>query len=164
MKVYIIAAMTADGFIARNSNELIDWTSSEDKKFFREMTKKSGVLIMGGNTYRTFKEPLPGRRNIVYSHQNIEQPEVETTRESPAQLVQRLKIEGASQVAIAGGSSIYTMFLKAGVVTDIYLTLEPLMFGKGIKLLQEDVNTKLTLNGVSKFNENTVLLHYKVIK
>lgn len=164
MKVYIIAAISADGYIAKSSNEFINWTSPEDKKFFREMTKKSGVIIMGGNTFRTFKNPLPNRRNIVYSRKTIEHQEVETTEESPAQLIKRLELEGANSVAIGGGSSIYTMFLKAGVVTDVYLSVEPKMFGRGIKLTNEETQIDMELVDSSKLNDNTVLLHYKVIK
>lgn len=164
MKVYIIAAVSADGFIAKSANELIDWTSLEDKKLFREMTKKSGVVIMGGNTYRTFKSPLANRRNIVITRQAINEKGVETTQETPEVLIARLEKDGYPEVAVAGGREIYTMFLQAGIVTDIYLTVEPIMFGAGFSLASAPLDIKLALAEVRKINENSVLLHYKVKK
>jgi len=162
MKVYIIAAVTADGFIAKSKDQLIDWTSREDKKFFSEMTSKSGVIVLGGNTFRTFKSLLPGRRHIVYTRNDIDDEKVETTSESPGELIKRLSDEGLSEVAICGGSSIYSMFLNAGVVTDVYLTIEPLLFGGGIKLLDTEMEIKLELHSIQKLNQGTLLVHYKV--
>lgn len=164
MKVYIIAAVSADGFIAKNSDELVNWSSHEDKKFFRETTKQTGVIVIGGKTYRTFKSPLPGRRNIVYSKQTVDHPEVETTQEAPEKLIKRLAAEGIEELAICGGSSIYSMFLRAGVVTDLYLSVEPVMFGNGIPLYRGNFGVKLELQEMKKMNEHTILLHYKLIK
>lgn len=162
MKVYIIAAISADGFIAKSSKEFIDWTSAEDKKFFSKMTKKTGVIVVGGNTFRTFKAPLSGRRHIVYTNQLIENTDVETTNEKPADLVERLEKEGLEELAICGGNSIYTMFLKSGLVTDIYLTIEPVFFGKGIKLMDESL--KLFTKDMKQLNKDTFMIHYGVKK
>ncbi|HEX5797897.1 MAG TPA: dihydrofolate reductase, partial [Candidatus Saccharimonadales bacterium] len=118
IKVYLIAAISADGFIARNSHQKIDWTSKEDKKFFKDMTKKSGVMVMGGNTYRTFEEPLPGRRHIVYTKGSVADKAFEKTTLPPKELVRQLENEGYDEVAIIGGGTMYSMFLGAGVVTD----------------------------------------------
>lgn len=162
MKVSIIAAMSADGFIAESKDQLINWTSKEDKKFFSDMTKKSGVMVLGGNTFRTFKALLPGRRHIVYTRGKIDNPGAEATDEEPIKLIRRLQDEGLTEVAVCGGSSIYSMFLEAGVVTDVYLTIEPLIFGRGIKLFENPSKVKLILQSVKKLNDSTVLLHYKV--
>ena len=162
MKTFIIAAVTADGFIARNDHQHIDWTSPEDKKFFVDMTKESGVMIMGGNTYRTFKEPLPGRRHIVYTRGEVEGEAFEKTTEKPKDLVRRLNQEGYKDVAVIGGSSIYSMFLNAGALTDIYLTIEPLLFGQGVKLFDSRLDVRLELESVKHLNDNTILMHYKV--
>lgn len=164
MKVYIIAAVSVDGFIAKSNSELINWTSPEDKKFFREMTQKSKIMVMGGNTFRTFDKPLPNRRTIVYTRGEIEQSEgVEKTSLDPVELVAKLESEGVSEVAICGGSDIYGMFLSSKVVTDIYLTIEPLVFGQGVSLFKGDHDVRLNLVESEQLNENTLLVHYEVI-
>jgi dihydrofolate reductase len=89
---------------------------------------------------------------------------VEATNEVPADLVKRLADEGANGLAICGGSSIYTLFMEAGVVDELYITVEPLLFGQGLALFSDKLETDLRLLDVSKLNDNAVLLHYAVQK
>lgn len=164
MKVFIIAAISADGFIARNTTELADWTSSEDKKLFVKLTKEAGVMVMGATTLATIGRALPGRRTIVYTThpQDINIEGVEPTTEDPKLLVERLKNEGAEAIAVCGGRSIYSLFLQAGLVDELYLTVEPVLFGSGIGLFKDELNTKLSLLEATNLNKDVILLHYAV--
>ena len=163
MKVFIIATQTADGFIARHNNELVDWSSKEDKKLFVQLTKQAGVMVMGRSTYDTIGRPLPDRRNIVYTRQPLEVEGIETTTEPPADLVKRLRLEGVQELAVCGGASIYSMFIQAGLVDELYLPVEPKLFGRGISLCNETpLDVDLTLLEHRALNDNTVLLHYSV--
>lgn len=164
MNVFIIAAISADGFIARGNTELADWTSKEDKKVFVELTKRAGVMVFGGTTFRTFNRALPGRRNIVYSRTTIDVEGVETTQETPAELIERLAAEGHDEVAICGGSAIYDMFLQAGVVDEIYLTIVPTVFGTGVPLFKTPVVQELYLKSQRNLNDDVLLLQYGVKK
>ncbi len=162
MKVSIVAAMSADGFIAHGHNEFAGWSSSEDKKVFYKITKRAGVLVVGSNTYKTFPKALPGRRNIVYTRGTIEQDDIETTAEAPADLLKRLEQDGYEEVAIIGGATIYDMFLRAGLVTDIYLTIEPVLFGAGISLATDTLDVPLHVVDTKMLNDNVILMHYEV--
>ncbi|MEK7542506.1 MAG: dihydrofolate reductase family protein [Patescibacteria group bacterium] len=165
MKTFLIAAITADGFIARNSNHLADWTSKEDKQFFTQKTKQAGVVIMGLNTYKTIGKPLLGRHNVVYAPPNQEQREgVEITQKPPQELLKDLENKGYSEIAICGGATIYTLFMEAGAVDKLYLTVEPILFGSGIHLFNKELNVKLELESTQKLNEQSILLEYNVIK
>lgn len=164
MKVIVIAAITADGFIARDANQLADWTSKEDKQNFVKLTKQTGVMVMGRNTYDTIGKALPGRKTVVYTSRPLDNPEVETTAEKPAELLQRLQKEGFKEVAICGGQQIYDMFLSAGLVDEIYLTIEPRIFGKGVTLMNFMNDLDLKLIEASQLNDDTLLLHYEVKK
>lgn len=134
MITFLIAAITADGFIAKNSDHLASWTSREDKKFFVEKTKEAGVVIMGLNTYKTIGKPLPDRLNIVYSRTEKDLEGVEITEDEPSKLLNNLAGRGFKEVAITGGAQIYTMFMEAGLIDKVYLTVEPILFGYGMKL------------------------------
>lgn len=165
MKVILLAAITADGFIARDINHRADWTSPEDKRFFVDTTKDAGIMIMGSTTFNTIGKALPGRKTIVYTRNPgpySDIANVETTSETPADLIQRLDAAGNTAVCICGGSSIYTLFIKSGLVTDIYLTVEPVLFGSGIKLFSEELSIKLSLEDKRNLNNNTLLVHYAV--
>lgn len=164
MKVSLIAAISADGYIARTRDELVDWTSKDDKKLFVEITKRAGVVIMGGNTFRTIGKALTGRHHIVYSRQELHRPDIEVTQESPPELIARLEQEGVRAVVICGGHAIYSMFLAADMVDEVYLTVEPTLFGQGVRLADSLLDVKLRLIHHELLNEDSVLLHYEIIK
>lgn len=165
MNVFLIAALTADGFIGQSSDHLADWTSPEDKKLFVRLTTEAGVVIMGARTFATIGRALPNRRMIVYTTNpdKINDKNIETTDEDPKKLISRLKDEGEKGVAICGGAAIYTLFMNAGVVSDIFLSIVPKFFGNGIALFDKTLDVNLQLKDFSKLNENTLLLHYQKI-
>ena len=166
MKVFIVAALTADGFIGRDSGHTADWTGTEDKKVFVRLTKEAGTMIMGSRTFATIGRALPGRRTIVYTSrpETINTDGVETTNEPPQELLARLKKEGAKAVAICGGASIYHLFMRAGVVDELYLTYVPILFGKGVNLLAEELDIRLKLLETTALADGSVLQHYAVEK
>ena len=145
----------------------MDWTSKEDVQLFVRLTKEAGVIVFGSTTAQTVIDAgrrLPGRRKIVYTRGSKRaMPEgFETTSEAPAELLARLEKEGASGVAICGGSQVYTLFLRAGVVDELYLTIEPKLFGSGVPFLGGSLECDLSLIDVQQLNQNTVLLHYRL--
>lgn len=163
MKVFVIATETADGFIAKDkSHSPFLWSSKEDKKHFIDMTKRAGVVVMGSETFKTLPHALKERTNIVYSRSQTFE-EAETTSDEPAVLIEKLEKRGFKEVAICGGSTIYTMFLKARVVDTIYLTIEPILFGAGMSMLKEDLHVHLELVNHHKTEGGTLILEYKVL-
>lgn len=164
MHVFIIAAISSDGCIAKTQHHPAVWTSKEDKKRFVQLTKRAGVVIMGSTTFQTLPRPLKDRLMIVYSRsQKFEG--VETTSDNPKELLKKLETRGFTEVAICGGSEIYSLFMEAGVVDSIYLSIEPIMFGTGIHLFKrslEEIN--LLLQKSSTHQNGTVFLDYTVVK
>ena len=162
MKTFIIAAVSADGYIAKDDKHSAFWTSKADKARFVKLTKEAGVVIMGSNTYATLPRPLKERVNIVYSRNKTFEG-AETTQKPPRELLADLEARGFKSVAICGGSSIYSMFMKAGVVDTIYLTVEPIIFGKGIGIFNEDMLFHLKLKSVQESAESgSLLIEYQV--
>jgi len=176
MNIFLIAALTADGLIARHKNHLADWTSKEDKTFFRKKTPKGSVVIMGSTTYKTIGKPLPGRLSIIYTR-NPSSPSIEGensvakqqkkgvlrfTNLPPKTLIKSLKRESHKTIAICGGSTIYTMFLKSGLVQKLYLTIEPILFGKGLTLFNQNIDKKLKLIKIHKISKQSVVLEYNL--
>ncbi len=158
--------MTLDGFIAKSKDHCsTEWNSDADKAWFRQKTKEAGVIVMGTNTFNTIGKPLPGRLTIVYSREPkpTENPEqLRYTKLSPPELLKQLQDEGYSNVAICGGSTIYTLFMQAGVVNNMYITLEPKLFGKGIGLFNDDITQTVELQETTPLSPQTLLLQYGV--
>lgn len=166
MNVYLLAAISADGRIAKSADHLADWTSKEDKRFFVSKTKEAGALIMGRKTYDTIGRPLPNRLNLIMTREadaskNIE-GELEYTTKAPHEILKELQERGFDSVVIGGGTSIYSLFLREGLVTDLYLTIESLLFGSGVPLVDNAPQLDLDLQSVEQIGEQSVLVHYKI--
>ncbi len=161
---FIIAAVSADGFIARNPGESsMDWTSAADRQFFRERTKQAGVVVMGSKTFKTIGKALPGRTTIVYSRQPRNYlAGVEVTDQDPQTLLADLERRGFKEVAICGGASIYTAFAKAGCIEKAYITVEPHFFGDGIRLFNEALGISLSLAASKQLAPDVLLLEYSI--
>lgn len=161
--------MTINGAIARSHNELVDWTSREDKKLFAEESKKAGVVIMGRRTYDTIGRPLKDRLNIILTsdpkNAQNEKGIAEFTNEPLRTLISRLEKEGYHKAAVIGGSSVNAQFLKENLIDEIILSVEPFVFGKGLPLFAPvDCERKAILTKIEKLNDNTITLYYSVIK
>ena len=73
--------------------------------------------------------------------------------------------KGFEKAFLAGGGQLNASFMKEGLVDEIYLDVEPLLFGKGIKLFADaDFEYKLELLECKKLNANTLQLHYEILK
>jgi dihydrofolate reductase len=176
MKVSIIAAMTADGFIGQHDDHIATaWTNKEDKYLFTHYVKEANNMVMGYKTFmttakkypRVFNKSMPGRRLLVYTHDpaSVAQYEnVEAVSEDPGELVKRLKAEGLQALAICGGAQIYTMFMNAGVVDDLYIDMQATVFGTGVSLFSAPLETSISLKEIERLGDNNVLLHYTVRK
>jgi dihydrofolate reductase len=167
MRVFLIAAQSADGFIGLDSqHRSLDWRSKADAELFIRLTKEAGVLVMGSKTDNTFriKRTPPGRRLIVYTNhpESIQGEGVETTNETPQELVARLEREGAPGLAVCGGAIVNSLFMDSKLVQEVYLTVEPVFFGQGVPLFSGDLRTHLSLIENRQLNDDTLLLHYKV--
>ena len=101
----------------------------------------------------------------VLSQYNSEKDLLEFTNQSPMQILENLEQRGYKQAAVAGGSAINKLFLNKNLIDEIYLTVEPRIFGSGKRIFDE-INKDISLELIdhSLINENSVLLHYKVKK
>ena len=167
MEVFLIAAMSANGKIAEYVDQAsLDWTSKEDMQFFVKKTKEAGNLVMGRTTFETIGKPLPKRLNVIMTRtpdasKNIDEQLLYTDK-SPEEIIEYLSNKGFDQVAIAGGAQIYSLFLKSGLVTDLYLTIEPVLFAGGVPLIEGMDRLDLELVEHEALGEQAIMLHYKV--
>ena len=167
-KYIAIAAVTIDGKIAKNKSHMSDWTSPEDKIFMRALLDKCDVIIVGNNTYKTAIKPLSKRNCIVLSRsanklmsKSANLIYCDPNKNNIKKLIGKLKYK---KIAILGGAQTYSYSLENNLMDEIYLTIEPLVFGKGINLFADTkiLNKKFKLFNIKKLNnKGTVLLHYK---
>ena len=163
-------AMTVDGKIAKNTDHAADWTSKEDKEHFVKLTKEAGAIIMGRNTYDTIGKPLPGRLNLILTstpeeYKNVEEPGLlEFFKGTPQEACELLKKRKFEKVILGGGASINQAFIKYDLIDEIYLTVEPKLFGRGVGIFTDSIDRDLELIDFKKINSNSLQLQYRGIK
>lgn len=162
-------AMTADGKIAKNSDHKANWTSKADKEIFVQKTKEAGVIIMGLKTYQTIGHPLSERLNIVMSRPDELAESIpdalEYSSQPPVDILEDLAKRDFKEVVLGGGTTINSLFLRENLIDELWLTIEPKLFGSGLSLFTEiDVDLNLKLIDFSRIGTDSVLLKYKIIK
>ncbi len=169
INVILIAAVSADGKIAERADQSsLDWTSKEDTQFFVKRTKEAGVMIMGRKTFETIGKPLKERLIVVMTSSTEGKTSqtgiLEYTTASPKEILEDLTERGYKEAAICGGSSVYAQFLKEGLVDEVFLTIEPVLFGSGVPLATDFSRINMTLVDTTRLGDQAVLLHFKVLR
>jgi dihydrofolate reductase len=115
MIVSIIVAIGENNAIGKN-NQLL-WNMPNDLKHFKDVTS-GRTIIMGRKTFDSVGKPLPKRRNIVVTRQDITIPGCEIVKSIEDGLA---LCKGEDEVFIGGGAEIYKLAMH---LTDrIYLTI-----------------------------------------
>jgi dihydrofolate reductase len=115
MIVSAVVAIAQNHAIGKD-NKLL-WHLPNDLKHFKNITS-GHTVIMGRKTYDSVGKPLPNRRNIIITRQQIEIPGCEVVNSIDAALALCADEE---EVFIVGGAEIYK---QAMPLTDkIYLTI-----------------------------------------
>ena len=142
-EIILIAAVTVDGFIARDSNEVTKWT--KDLLLFKKQTMGFPV-IMGSNTHRTLINELKGREVIV-THRD----------DNPKSILKNIS---SKKCFIAGGGKTYSRFYP--FLTDLYITPHPYIFGSGISLFSDKINeSQLIFKKLVEVSKKSGILQYQ---
>ena len=184
MRFTVIAAITIDGKIAKHENHLTDWTSKEDKEFMHSELDKCDVIVVGNNTYKTAEKQLSKRKCIVITRsvKNIEKKNKNITYLNPdnMNILEYIKnnnyktqetrsVSGRKngktvfrEIIILGGTQTYSYFLKKDLIDEMYITVEPIIFGAGLSLFDCGIDYKRyrLISTKQLNNKGTVLLHY----
>lgn len=174
MKIILIDVISLDGKLTKwDQHDTQKWASKEDHEHFLNTIKQHEVLIMGSGTFDAIRtKPEKGRLRIVmtknpYKYLGFREPgQLEFTDETPEQLVLRLKKLKYKKVLFVGGAALATAFLKAKLIDELWLTIEPKIFGLGKNMIAlEKLDIKLELLSKKKLNtKGTILLKYRILK
>ncbi|OGK40540.1 hypothetical protein A3F34_03220 [Candidatus Roizmanbacteria bacterium RIFCSPHIGHO2_12_FULL_44_10] len=166
MKVILYMAISVNGMIARDNDDT-SWVSKDSWKSYLEIISKTGAAIVGNKTFQLMKKDefienctyvVVSRKEQKISSDNILSA---TSVKSALELLESKQI---SQACIIGGGEINAAFMKAGLIDEVFLDIEPILLGKGIPLFKNSQFTsKLELIETRKIWEGTLQLHYRVV-
>ena len=174
MKKILIFVTTLDGKVTKGDNPFVkSWSSRSDQEYFRNIWSSSSLIVMGSKTFILDPiKPSPARLLIVitsrpheFSQFNVP-GQIEFTDEKPTEIVSRLEKKGIGQMLIVGGPHLAASFLREKLIDELWLTIEPKIFGEGNDLVSgEKLDISLKLISCEKVNdEGTLITKYAVLK
>jgi dihydrofolate reductase len=174
MKVILVFVSTLDGKITKWGNPMVkSWASESDQQYFKQLWNSSRLIIMGSSTFNA--DPIkPSSEGLlivmtrrVSDYINLKIPgRLEFSDESPSQLTARFKNDGYDQMMVVGGAHIATSFFKEQLIDEVWLTIEPKIFGTGGNFVtDEKLDINLRLISCEKVNDQgTLITKYAVLK
>jgi dihydrofolate reductase len=169
MEIMGIAVVSLDGCLTRHDEPGSAFASHEDQVHFRTVVASCDAAIMGRITFdgereRMLASPDPRRLRVVLTrspdaYRELERPgALEFTAAPPVELIAALARRGSRRVALLGGGRVYALFADAGLVSRWVITVEPLLFGGGTRLLEGRTDRRLELLESRRMNESGTLL------
>ena len=115
MRRSLVVAVASNGVIGRDNQ--LPWKLPDDMSYFKLVTMGHPV-VMGRRTYESIGKPLPGRLNIVVTHnRDFQAPGCRVV----ASLEEAWRAaEGAEEVSVIGGTTLFEETLP--VADRIHLT------------------------------------------
>ncbi len=174
MKVILAIVTSLDGKSTKGYEPPKHWASKEDQLHFQSLITKNNLIVMGKNTFLVSRDDMElskSKLRIVMARNPNEFNDVavpgqlEFTSELPKQLVKKLTKLGYKQMLLVSGPKLNSAFLKDKLVNELWVTLEPYIFGMGIGLIDlQPLDVKLKLLSCKKLNsQGTLFLKYQVI-
>ena len=162
--VRLVVGMSSDGYIDQTATS--NWNSPEDWKHFLEMRDWADSIVMGRKTYEVNQGKRtidPDKPRIVMTHQPEEfaheaQPGLEFSGGTPAQILDELMKRGKNRTMIAGGVAVYSAFLDAGLIDEMFITKEPIRLKGSIKM-PDDLTDGFSWLGHHQLNSTGTQLH-----
>lgn len=174
MKTILVFVTTLDGKITKWGDPHVHrWSSKEDQVYFKQIWKDYDLFVMGSATY-AFDPMKPNPEYLLVVMTSDPQKyttyaadgQIEFTAESPKEIFDRFASAGHKQMVVVGGAHIATSWLQAGLIDELWLTLEPKIFASGGNFVAEaKLDIDLHLRSIEKVNaKGTLILKYEVLK
>jgi dihydrofolate reductase len=170
--VYIttVHVMSLNGRITKDNGDAHSWASDDDWDHFRSLADQHNLFVMDIDTYlAVLPNPEADRLRIVVTDKPKLQPSIpgqlEFVNKKPAGIVKDAKARGYERILLVG-QWVNAQFLQAGLVDEMWVTIEPTVFGGGLPLLDvPGLDAKLQIKSVEQLNRRgTLLVSYTVDK
>jgi len=174
VKIILVFVSTLDGKVTKWGNPIVrSWSSKSDQKYFSKVWDESKLIVMGSKSFDADPlKPSPKHLLVVMTHRPSDYKyyeaggQLEFTSESPSQLCSRLEKEGHSRMLLVGGPRIAASFFKEKLVDELWLTVEPKIFGIGGNFVTEEkLDVELRLISYEIVNdEGTLITKYAITR
>ncbi|MBM3545701.1 MAG: hypothetical protein FJX54_02010 [Alphaproteobacteria bacterium] len=138
MHFVLLAAVSADGFIARHpGHPPWEWASAEEQARFRAAMAQVTWSVLGRVTHETAHRPERKRIVFTSSVTGVAWLTPNHLGFNPAgatfdEVLETAKPEGT--IAILGGTRVHDYMLEIGRVDELRLSIEPIRFDEGLPM------------------------------
>jgi dihydrofolate reductase len=164
MKISLIWVQSIDGYIAVDQNDQLNWRSRDDRVFFYRKSKEIQNIVLGGKSYLAMPEKVfETRKWFVFTRDASkykQRDNVSFHSEDIESFIRNLEDQDIKEILVIGGAEIFSMFLNSGKFNDLYITIAPVVLGKGLKINIDLDNLNVKLIETIALNEKEVVLHY----
>lgn len=172
---HVFMATSLDGFIARRDHAL-DWliahTDADVDHGYEAFIDTVDGVIMGRATFNTVLGlgEWPYAKPVIVASSSLSDADVppelaakvKLTQLAPRQLMHSLSQAGWRRAYVDGGRLVQS-FLRAGLISEITLTLIPVLLGDGRRLFGDtEADIALELQEAKSFPTGLVQLRYEV--
>lgn len=177
-KLVVTTNMTLDGI----ADQMDEWFSPTDggddiEAANREQMATTGAVLLGHTTYEEFKSFWPKQiddttgvtdylnqtQKYVFSS-TLDGADWENTtvlRGPLADEIAALKQEEGADLVVSGSISLAQSLARERLVDEYRLFVYPVVLGRGRRLFQDGIDSKLQLIGTQTFDSGVVLLTYR---
>ncbi len=179
-KLIYSAIASLDGYVA-DAEGKFDWSAPDEEvhAFVNQLARPLGTHLYGRRMYEvlvawetmeTAGQPAEiedfaaiwrGADKVVYSRtlESASSARTRIEREFDPEAVRRRKAEAERDISI-GGPELAGQALRAGLVDEVHLFLNPVIVGSGNPALPADLRLPLELLDQRRFEGGVVHLHY----
>lgn len=165
-------ACTVDGFIAHTDHTVDGFLSEGEHSadYLDSLKTDYEIALMGRKTYEFglqfgVTSPYPWLKQYVISRTMVTKPdpEVELVSDDASSFVRELKKGTGKEIYLCGGAKLAGVLFSDGLVDELILKINPVLFGIGIPLFSETIpQTDLTLIDSKIYGNGVALLTYRV--
>ena len=171
MFIELAYVQSLDGFITKGDEPPHLWKSAADESHFLNLKKQYPLIIFGSGTFDQIQSNLRIDDEILrmvatsrfddYSA-FAQSGKLEFSNLPPQKLVTSLEERGYSRALLLSGGKLSTSFLKAGLVDQLTITIEPRLFGEGQRMVLSPSDYHFKLISNERFGDSdTILVRYK---
>jgi dihydrofolate reductase len=182
-KMILNLVMTFDGYVAGIHDEM-DWLEKIHKRptgsakwDFSSFTSKVGAIIVGKRSYELgiahgwFKNQAYGSSPIFVLCKNIPK---NPSNDADFRFITAGTKEAYRQASVAagdkwiylfGGPNVFQQFLNENLVNEMWITIAPILIGKGIRLFDNLTERHIELEKISvtAHPNGMIETHYRII-
>lgn len=165
-----------DGYFEGENHDL-SWHNVDEEfnDFAIKQLDEADTLVFGRTTYDMMASYWPteeddvevasrmnSMQKVVFTHQPLTSDWQPTTVVSDIEKLRELKQQPGKSIAVLGSSNLCVSLLKAGLIDELRIMINPVVIGKGTTLFNGlATRCNFTLTDTRSFQNGNVLLRYK---